>query len=151
MSRTTKNYHFNDSRKSFSRGAHTHYNQAPCNGGDLGINKVRTWPHHPIRMIYNNPNRKSYVIENRTNSTVLLSISETPRNETTKYFSLNAFDEQTFFVNTSKQMHQYVRIHDSKTHKILDIKFLNPVYSLMTILKDFDCNLKLQLQVTPLW
>lgn len=129
-------------------GAYTHYLQAPCRPG-TPINRVRTFPFHPLRVFFNDPDRKPYVIENRTNIRYLLSIHVSPwtNDKNVEYFTLEPFSEETFYVNTGKDMHQYVRIHDPRTFKVIDSKFLNPVYSLASIMGDA----KLQLQMTPGW
>jgi hypothetical protein len=133
-------------------GAYTHYLQAPCRPGPP-INKVRTMPFHPLRVFFNNPDRKAYVVENRNHVKRLLSIHVTPwtNDGNVEYFTLEPFSEETFYVNTGKEMHQYLRIHDPETYKVLDSKFLNPVYSLISIMGDVGCQPKLQLQMTPGW
>lgn len=147
-----------------SRGAYTHYNQFMCKGLPP-INKVRTNPHHPIRTFFPNPNRKSYVIENRTEEEQLMSIvvnsSRQPSyhsepsawdvRENTKFFRLAPFSEETFVVNTSQEPHQYIRVHDKKTRGVIDSKFLFPHYSLVSIFRDLECRPRLQLQQTPLF
>lgn len=141
-----------------SPGAYTHYLQAPCNPGPP-INKVRTMPFHPLRVFYNNPDRKPYVIENRGSERRLLSIHIRPwtnepvksgnESECVQYFTLEPFSEETFYVNTGKEMQQFIRIHDPETRKVIDSKFLNPVYSLVSIMGDAFCRPRLQLQITP--
>lgn len=152
-----------------SKGAYTHYNKFNCKGM-VPINKVRTNPHHPIRTYFPNPNRKSYVIENRTHEDQLMSIvvnsskpsaSYNPRqvsepsawetNEHTKFFILSPFSDETFVVNTSQEPHQYVRVHDKKTKQVIDSKFLFPQYSLISVFKDLECRPRLQVQKTPLF
>lgn len=129
---------------------HSHYLQKTCQP-QYKINKVRVWPHHPIRTYFPNPNRKAYVIENRTDEKQLLSISDVAwiRKNDDKFFTLEPFSEETFFVNTSLEPQQFVRIHRFEDGEILDSKFLNWTYSLASIFKDLQCKPRLQLQYTP--
>lgn len=137
-----------------SPGAYTHYLQAPCEPGPP-VNKVRTWPHHPLRVYYNDPDRKAYVIENRTPERQLLSISVLTRDidKNTRYFTLEPFSEETFYVNMPKELQQFVRLHDPETKVVIRSKYLNPVYSLVSIMGGIvgDCRPHLQLQATPGW
>lgn len=137
-----------------SPGAYTHYLQAPCKPAPP-INKVRTWPHHPLRTYFNDSDRKAYVIENRTATRQLLSISDHTRkvDATTKYFTLEAFSEESFYVNLPKEYQQFVRLHDPQSKQVIRSKYLNPVYSLMSIMGGIegDCRPHLQLQMTPGW
>ena len=70
------------------RGSYSNYNELNCNPEFKPINKVRTYPHHPIRTFFPDPNRKSYVIENRTDQDQLLSISKESweMNDDVKFF-----------------------------------------------------------------
>lgn len=150
-----------------SSGAHSHYDSCGCVPPYSNTSRVRTYPHHPIRTFFNNPNRKSYLIENRTPYTLLLSIHRESwtNNEKVKYFVLKPFDQERFHVNTSKEVHQYLRIHDPETKRVIDSKFLNPVYSLASIMGGHPLNMgrnrstrpisddlvlpRIQLSVTP--
>lgn len=169
--------------KSTIRGGYSNYNQYPCqqdgacNTACAGVssNKVRTWNQHPIQTLFNTPDRKPYVVENRTEDDVIISIGLKPwENEVGEvYYVIPRFCEKTLFVNTGKQAHHFLKVHSnagsasecstSGAKKIIDAKYLNPVYSLATIVKgpvltggvDLGtcnaCQYHIQLQVTPGW
>lgn len=134
------------------RGAYTHYLQATCKAMPR-TNRVRTYPHHPIRTYFNNPDRKAYVIENRTDHDFIVSIGLKPwvNEEGQKYLTVKSFEEHTVRVNTSQEYQHFLKLHDPVTKKILDCKYLNTVYSLISIFGSTGCTPKLQLQITPGW
>lgn len=150
--------------KSTIRGGYSNYNQYPCNtsrGGE-GFNKVRTWNQHPIQTLFNTPDRKPYVVENRSDDDVTISIGLKPwENEAGEvYYVIPRFCEKTLLVNTGKEAHHFLKVHGGDK-KIVDAKYLNPVYSLATIVKgpvfgggvDLNgaCQYHIQLQATPGW
>lgn len=133
-------------------GIHSHYNEKVCQF-QYPLNKVRTHPHHPTQEFFPDPNRKRYVIENRTDEPQLLSISRYAWDleDEPKFFTLPPFQEQSFHVNTALEIHQFVRIHDFNNKKIIDAKYLFPFYSLMSVFRDLECRPRLQAQKTPLF
>lgn len=154
--------------KSTIRGGYSNYNQYPCQRGGQGesFNKVRTWSQHPIQTLFNTPDRKPYVIENRTEDDVTISVGLKPwTSEASEaggevYYVIPRFCEKTLFVNTGKEAHHFLKIHAGVDKKIVDAKYLNPVYSLATIVKgpmmsggseSSSCQYHIQLQATPGW
>jgi len=136
-----------------SRGAYTHYMQSPCETVHRH-NEVRTWNQHPIRTLFNTPHRKTYVVENRTAEPKKISVGLKPyEHEEAKedFLIIPPFCEKTLLVNTAKQSHHFLKVHHPSESKVLSAKFLNPVYSLATILGHHDCGVCIQLQITPSW
>ena len=133
--------------------------------GGEGFNKVRTWSQHPIQTLFNTPDRKPYVVENRTEDDVTISVGLKPwtSEEGEVYYVIPKFCEKTLFVNTGKETHHFLKVHTGggADRKIADAKYLNPVYSLATIVKgpmmtdlngeSSPCQYHIQLQATPGW
>lgn len=136
-------------------------------GQGEGFNKVRTWNQHPIQTLFNTPDRKPYVVENRSEDDVTISVGLKPwtSEEGEVYYVIPRFCEKTLFINTGKEAHHFLKIHStasgSSDKKIVDAKYLNPVYSLATIVKgpmmtggvdlNSACQYHIQLQATPGW
>lgn len=138
----------------------THYNQNynPNNGGCL--HRVRSVAYHPIRTIFNNPNRKTYVIDNKTNKNLIISVSHDAfknLGKEEKFLRVGQFDTKYISVNTAGERHQFLRVHsepnklgDNESKVIIASKFLNPIFTHISIIEDYNCGIKLELQVSPL-